>query len=94
MNSTVTDARRLGRLYVTGPALAEVFQEGVHSYAIVADPLPDDAQLLGVAHDLAHDILVLTFWSSVFPPVPDGLEPPALVPLIRCLERIPGPGVN
>jgi hypothetical protein len=93
MNSTATDARRLGRLFLTCEAFPLIFAAGLHCYAVLEDVIPEDALVVAVEYG-PHRTLIFTVWSSRYPVVPEGADPPALVPLIRCLERIPRPGAN
>jgi hypothetical protein len=94
MDSVATEARRLARLYLSDVGLLQFFMAGARCWAVIGDPLPEDATIIAVEYRPAPATLILTVRSSQFPPVPEGMDPPAIVPMLRWLDPIPGPGVN
>lgn len=65
-------------LNVSAQMFAEFLKGGIGSYEVAGHALPDDARIVDVVWDHAHEIINLKVESDSFPGVPEGGRIPEL----------------
>lgn len=90
--SSGTGERRLAVLQVMADSFVTALKPGSRGYEVVADALPEDAEMAGYAfaYQGEHLVIRLLLRSASFAVVPDGKDPPLLpVPKVELLKERP-----
>jgi hypothetical protein len=73
---------KLKRLSISSEFFRFILSGDKVSFWVTRDPLPKDAQLIGISHDPQTNQVSILFFSNEFEDIPEGDVIPKLMPLM------------